>query len=366
MLWYSVFVKDEERGSVEWYVSTGTIVRAILIVFLAGVLWYLRDIFLVVVTAIVLASAIEPSVGFFTRKGVPRLAALVGVYVTGFGFLAALVYFFVPALLADIAALATALPDIADAPFVANPLTENIAAGVNNALGEGIREGANILEVVRGRVAEGGAIDTAALLFGGLLSFVLVVVLSFYFAAQERGIENFLRLVTPLRSRGYVVSLWKRSQEKIGQWFQGQLLLGVLVGVLTFLGLSILGVSSALLLAVLAMVFEIIPVFGPILAAVPAVAIAFTEGIRVADPGLTAALVVVAFYFIVQQFESHLIYPLVVRKVVGIPPVLVILALLVGAKLAGFIGILLAVPLAAVLVEFLNDVAKERKIYEDT
>lgn len=359
-------MKEEEHGRVEWYISTGTMVRVLLVIFLAGILWYLRDIFLVVVTAIVLASAIEPSIGFFTRKGVPRLAALVGVYVIGFGFLAGLVYFFVPALFADMSALVRALPDIADAPFISSPMTENIAAGVNNALGEGIREGANILEVARGRVTEGGAINAAALLFGGLLSFIFVVVLSFYLAAQERGIENFLRLITPLSSRGYVISLWKRSQEKIGQWFQGQLLLGVLVGVLTFLGLSILGVSSALLLAVLAMVFEIIPVFGPILAAVPAVAIAFTEGIRVADPGMTAALIVVAFYFIVQQFESHLIYPLVVRKVVGIPPVLVILALLIGAKLAGFIGILLAVPLAAVLVEFLNDVARERKIFEDT
>lgn len=358
-------MKDEERGSVEWFLSTGTIVRVILAIFVTAILWYLRDIVLIVITAIVLASAIEPSVGFFTRKGVPRLAGLVGVYVIGFGFLGGLVYFFVPALLADVSELTQALPHIANAPFVSNSLTEGIAASVNDTLGEGIREGGGVLEILRGRVVEGGAIDTVALLFGGLLSLIFVIVLSFYFAAQERGIENFLRLISPLSSRPYVISLWKRSQEKIGQWFQGQLLLGVLVGVLTFLGLSILGVSSALLLAVLAMVFEIIPVFGPILAAVPAVAIAFTEGIRVADPGLAAAFIVVAFYFIVQQFESHLIYPLVVRKVVGIPPVLVILALLIGAKLAGFIGILLAVPLTAVLVEFLNDVAKERRIYDD-
>ena len=140
---------------------------------------------------------------------------------------------------------------------------------------------------------------------------------------------------------------------------------GVLVGVLAFLGLTILGIESALFLAVIMMVFEIIPVFGPILAAVPGVAIAFTEGIRGVDPGLTAGLFVALFYFIIQQFESHLIYPLVVRKVIGIPPVLVIVALVVGAKMAGFLGILLSVPITAIIMEFLNDLAKERKIFED-
>ena len=142
-------------------------------------------------------------------------------------------------------------------------------------------------------------------------------------------------------------------------------MLGVLVGVLAFLGLTILGIESALFLAMLMAIFELIPVFGPILASVPGIAVAYTEGIRGVDPGLTASLFVALFYFIIQQFESHLIYPLVVRKVIGIPPVLVILALVVGAKMAGFLGIILSVPVTAILMEFLNDVAREKKIFED-
>jgi predicted PurR-regulated permease PerM len=83
------------------------------------------------------------------------------------------------------------------------------------------------------------------------------------------------------------------------------------------------------------------------------------------DPGIKAAFIVAIVYFFIQQFESHLIYPLVVRKVIGIPPVLVILALVIGAKMAGFLGIILSVPVTAILMEFLNDVAKEKKIFED-
>ncbi len=186
------------------------------------------------------------------------------------------------------------------------------------------------------------------------MSFVLIIVFSIYFAVQETGIDDFLRVVTPVRHEKYVLSLWKRSQDKIGKWMQGQLLLGLIVGILIYLGLTILSIPHALLLAVLAGLFELIPVFGQFLAALPAVALAFSDG------GVTGALFVIGLYVVVQQFEAHLIYPLVVKKVVGVPPLLVILALLVGAKLAGFLGILLSVPIAAAIQEFVSDIQKTK------
>lgn len=357
-------MKKEEPGGYEINIPTETIVRVILVIGLFAVLWFLRDIILVVITAVVFASAVEPAVRFFVRKNVPRLLGLVVIYGFGIAFLAGLFYFFVPAILDDLTRIARTLPAHFDLASLWNPLQER-SGPASSAIEEGLLNGANLLDFFKSGIEEGGALRALAVFFGGFFSLVFIVVLSFYLAAQEKGIENFLRLISPIKSRSYVVDLWKRSQIKIGLWFQGQLLLGLLVGVLTFLGLSILGVPSALLLSVLIAFFELIPVFGPVLAAVPALAIAYTEGMRYVDPGLTAALFVALFYFIIQQFESHLIYPLVVRKVVGIPPVLVILALIIGAKLAGFLGILLSVPLAAVLMEFLNDVARERKIYED-
>ena len=364
-------MKETEPTESEIHISSGTVVRTILIVVLFATAWFLRDIILVVLTAVVLASSIEPLIRFVVGRGVPRLLSLVLVYVIGAVLLGGVFYFFVPAVLDDVSRLALVAPQYFDISSLWDPLQEGGGAIIppvaSQASGveQGLFEGANFLDILKNGMEKGGAMHSASVFFGGFLSFVLIIVLSFYLSAQERGIENFLRLISPVKSRSYIVDLWKRSQIKIGLWFQGQLLLGFLVGVLAFLGLSVLGVSSALFLALLMMVFEIIPVFGPILAAVPGVAIAFTDGIRIADPGITAALFVALFYFIIQQFESHLIYPLVVRKVIGIPPVLVILALVVGWKMAGFLGVLLAVPLTAILMEFLNDVAKERKIFED-
>ena len=214
---------------------------------------------------------------------------------------------------------------------------------------------ANVLNEVQGTfgVLSGDVAHVVTAIFGGLLNLVLIVVISFYLAVQEKGIENLLRIVAPSNKEKYLIDLWKRTQTKIGLWAQGQLLLGVLVGVLVFLGLMIFRVEYAFLLAILAAVFELIPVFGPILAAVPAMAIGFGHS-------ATLGITITCFYIIIQQFENHLFYPLVVKKIVGIPSIAVIVALLVGAKLAGFLGLLLAVPAAVLLMEIADDLEKAK------
>jgi predicted PurR-regulated permease PerM len=122
-----------------------------------------------------------------------------------------------------------------------------------------------------------------------------------------------------------------------------------------YLGLTVLGVRNALLFAVLAAVLETIPLFGPIISSIPAIAASYS------DSGTSAALIVTGLYLIIHQFENHLIYPLVVKKIVGIPPILVILALIIGWKLAGFLGLILSVPVASLIVEFIDDMDKKKK-----
>jgi predicted PurR-regulated permease PerM len=224
---------------------------------------------------------------------------------------------------------------------------------------QGISSGFSIKEIVSSvnktfSTFSEGFFVTISAIFGGALSFILIVVLSFYLSVQEDGIASFLKLITPFKHRKYVLHLWSRSETKIGLWMQGQLILAFIIAVLVYLGLLLLGVKHALLLAVLAGVFELIPIFGPILAAIPGVAIALVNG------GVTLALVVAGMYVIIQQFESQLIYPLVVKKVVGVPPIISIVALIVGAQLAGFLGLLLSVPVAAIMMEYLSDVQKNR------
>ena len=337
-------------------ITAGTVLKTVLILVGAWLLFTLRDIVLVVVTAIVIASAIEPGVRALVRNRIPRILAVIIIYLLLFTLFFGLFYFFFPSVLEDFATLISALPTYLDtftragafdayANILGIPAPSAISA---NDIMMNIRSAFDISGTF------GNAFSAVARIFGGVFSFVLIIVFSFYFAVLETGVDDFLRIVSPKKYQSYILDLWSRSQRKIGLWMQGQLILAVIMGVLVYLGLTILGVKHALLLAVVAAVFEIIPVFGPTLAAVPAVLIGFVDG------GFPIGIAVIVLYIIFQQFENHLIYPLVVTRVVGVPPLLVILALIVGAELAGFLGIILSVPVAAVIQELARDIETGR------
>lgn len=373
---------SEENKSINISISAGSFTKAIGLILLLWFLYFIKDLVLVVLVSIVIASGMEPLVAWFKRNKIGRLPAAIISYASIIGLLFGLIFFFVPPVLDEATSLLTELPKYLESTTLWDPLNikketvtssqqmvQTLSDGVNNpsqfvqeaqdqlkksaGYGFGLGDLVKATRDISSNVSN-GFVKIVSMVFGGLLSFILIIVLSFYFLVQEDGVADFLKLITPLRHERYVVDLWKRSQIKIGQWMQGQFLLGVIIAVLLYLGLMILGVKNALLLAVLAGLMEIIPVFGPILSAIPAVLMAFVSG------GMTMALIVLGLYIIVQQFENHLIYPLVVKKLVGVSPVVVILALIVGYDLAGFLGVVLSVPLVSALMELVDDIEKSK------
>jgi predicted PurR-regulated permease PerM len=349
------FMKEKLNQPVLISITPGTIVKTIFILLGFYVLVLIRDLILILLTSIVIASAIEPATRFLIKRKLPRVFAVVAVYLGIAVFLIGMFYVFLPPLLADLSDLADKLPVYVESLSV-NQFGD--IPGIGNLLGgfyESLSAGeivSNISNTFSG--ATFGFLTTATSIFGGIMSFFLIIVISFYLAVQEDGIVNFIKIITPIKHEPYALDLWHRSQKKIGLWMQGQLLLAVIVGLITYLGLSILGVSNPMFLALITALFELIPIFGAILAAVPAVAFGLIDG------GPTLGLIVLGLYLIIQQFESQLIHPLVVKKIVGIPALVAILSLIVGANIAGFLGILIAVPVAAAFMEFLGDVEKKK------
>lgn len=333
-------------------ITSGTVIMTVVILAGAWALWLIRGLVLLVLTAIVIASAIEPGVSFFTRRKIPRVLAVLLMYLLVFGIVFAAIYFFFPPILEDAENfIGVASNYLGNFNLPTNPA---VSSDLGQAQVSGIIEG---LLTFKNAFTDpsAGAFKLISTFFGGIFSLVLVVVLSFYFTVQNTGVEEFLKLVTPARHEDYVVSLWRRAQKKIGLWMQGQLLSSLIGGVIAYLGLLILGVPYALLLAGFTSFAMLIPLFGSFFAALPAIVIAFGSG------NFTLALIVAGLYLIINQFEAHLIHPLVVNKVVGIPPLLVILALIVGGDLAGFLGVVLAIPVAAALREFLADLARGKR-----
>lgn len=336
-------------------ITAGTVFKAITVGALVWLLWVVRDLVLVMLTAIVIASSINPAATYLAKKHIPRLVSVLIIYLAIIAGFTTVSVIFLPPLIDDFQRLSTELPGYIDS--LSNGRLSQLPGYdtlVHSITTTGVTGEIFSKVATTFTGATVGVLATASSIFGGLLSFVLIIVISFYLAVQEDGVRDFLRVVTPAKHEAYVLDLWKRAQKKIGLWMQGQLILALIVGLLTYLGLSVLGVPNPMFLALIAAMFELIPIFGPILAAIPAVAFAL-----LAD-GLTLGLFTAGLYLIIQQFESQLIHPLVVKKIVGIPALVAIIALIIGAQVAGFLGILISVPVAAAVMEYLSDVEKRK------
>lgn len=326
-------------------------------------LYELRSLVLVVLSAVVIASVLEPGTRFFIRKKIPRAISVILTYAIVIGFIVAFISFVLPPLFNETISALNGLPRSIKTADIFNGLhaggftsARTIFPELPSTLAVGDLVGyiSNSLTVF-----SGGTFNAVSGIFGGLVSFILMFVISFYLSVREDGVGEFLGIITPVKHEKYIRDLWLRTERKIGKWMQGQLLLGLIVGVLTYIALLLLGISHPLLLAMLAAVFELIPVVGMTLSAIPAFFLATLDG------GFGLGLIVVAVYIIIQQIEAHFIYPLVVKKVVGVPPLLVIIALVAGAEVAGFLGILLSVPISVALVEFMDDVDRRKRFVSE-
>ena len=326
----------KEREVVHRVVITPSIIWWLLCALLG--LWFLyaiKDIIILFFTALVLSAAVDPVIRRVTRRWrIPRAFVVGGVYLFFFGVLLAFLSFFIPLVIKQFREFFLSLPFYAEGLGFSQERLRLLSSEILS-LGE------------RGFFSEGFFSKT----FGvaqGVISFAAVVVISLYLSIYEDGVERFFRALLPRRLRPYFLSRISLIYKRLGSWMLGQLLLMALVGGLYFLVLLLLGVPNALVLAVFGGFLEIVPYLGPLLAILPAALL----GLSVSP--LTGAMVV-GGYFLVQQIENHFLVPQVMRKAVGLHPLVVILSLLIGAKIAGVMGVILAVPVALALQVFISD-----------
>ena len=335
-----------ERTIIE--VSPKTIFWVLFIGVLAYLLYIVRDIVAVLIFAIIIASALEPLLAYAEKKRVPRLLSLIVIYLLFFVLFAAFLYILLPLLLDEF-----------------RDLTQNYSAYFGK-----IEEAAGTITFIPGlsgnvhdllsQLTEQipsftSLLSYASSIFGGIVSFIVVLVVSFYLALSHGALDDFLRSVLPPQFEAYAHELWIRAQKKMGYWLQAQILLSLIMALIVGIGMWILGVKYALLIAIVVGILEIVPFVGPIMAGALATLLAISQ-----SPIL--GLWTLIFFIVAQQLEGHILVPLLIKKLVGLNPVAVILAILVGAKLGGILGILLAVPIAAVIDESFDDLAKRRSV----
>ena len=329
-------------------ISARTIIKIVLIFLSVFFVFILRDVIFVVLFSVFLAAAISPPISWLCKKRIPRLVSAVIIYVFFIALVSVFLTFVVPIIAGELSQLTQALPRYFE-NSIETASTSSRYLDFIAQLQAFLERASDYLEV------SSGSITTLLVnIFGGLIYFISVFVISFYFSVMEHGVASFFKSIVPHVHEEYILGLWNRVNTKVGKWFQGQLLLALIIGIVVYVGPALLNVKYALLLGIVAMAFELIPFVGPIMASIPAIALAFLQ-----RPLL--ALWVLLFYVIMQQLENQLLSPLILGKSTGMHPVSVIIALLIGGGLAGILGVLLAVPVAVVLVEGFEDLAQQRR-----
>ena len=304
-----------------------------------------------------IASFVESAVPYFKKIRINRVFGVVILYVILILVFAALFYLFAPLLITEIYNFSVFISSYAPGADFLNYFQNEAFSGAKDIVAS-LSDDLSLSTLLLTSKAfinnlSGGFFTTLSVAFDGIFNVGMIVVISFYLSIQPRGIENFLRIILPISFEDYAVNLWERSSRKIALWMKGQMLLGLIVAVLIYLLLSLLGIQYALLLAIIAGVMELIP-YGIWVALVPAVSFSYLSD------GASGALMVAGVYMIVHQFEVFLFAPLLVEKIVGISPLMVILSILIGYELGGFWGIILAIPVAVFIMELMNDLEKQK------
>jgi predicted PurR-regulated permease PerM len=307
-------------------ISSRTIVFAVFLLLGLQLLWIVKELIFSLLIAFILMSAFNPWITALKKRRIPRGISAVVIFVT---LIFTIGYFFswiIPPIVQETTLLFLNLPSLArninpdiSQYFALENLNRNLPSITNNAFFF-LRE-----------------------VFSNVIFVISTLFFSLYLLIEEDVIKKFIVRFARKNHANKVIELINKAEKRMRSWFWGQAILMLVIGTLTFIGLSLIGVKYALPLAIMAGLFEVVPILGPILSAIPAFLVA-------AGSSYFLGLATVALYFIIQQVENQIIVPLVMRKAVGLNPIVTLTALIVGGKLLGFLGVVLAIPLT-LLVE---------------
>lgn len=343
--------------------TSGTIARVLALTGVAIVIAYAaylaRGALLLIYISVLLSIGFGPVVRAIehqklvpvgTRR-MPRWLAILIIYLAIVGTLTIVGLMIVPPLVEQAADLWRRLPDLVD-----QGQTLLMRYGV-------LQDRVTLEEAVRNAPAGGGnAVGTVAVavsrVLGGLFGFFTILILTFYLLIESDSLFSGFARLFPRSERPRVVDASRKISTKVSAWLNGQLILAGTIGGSAAVGLWLLGVPYFYVLALVAAIGEMIPVVGPILAAIPAVLVALTVSPQ-------TMLFTLIFFVVQQQVENHVLVPKVMERQVGVSATTVIVALLMGGAVLGILGAILAVPTAAVLQVVMQELLDERDRLED-
>jgi predicted PurR-regulated permease PerM len=322
-------------------------------------LWMVREFVLLIFLAIIFASFVNSGARLLKRAHIPRTLGVVLMYLFFAGIISLLVLVFFPLLFRELSGFIDYLPKSSPWAKLLNTISDQ---GFSGSTFKSIVGTSNLVQGIQNfwkTYLTDPVLAGISSIFQNLANVFLVFIMSFFLSIKEGALNSFLRMITPVEHESYIIDLWNRVEKKIGYWFGGQLIIALIAGIISFIGLSLLGMPYALILSILIIILEFIP-FGMVFGTIVIIPLAFFSG------GISLGIPVALFISSLNFIESKILQPVIVNKTVGVPMLLVIISIVAWIELIGWVGAFIAIPFAVLVLEIIYDREKESIIYQDS
>lgn len=302
-------------------ISHRTIIFAVLFLLSLGFIYLIRDIILELFVALILMTILEPMVARLSKIKIPRTISILVTYVLVLGIFGGIIALIVPALIDQTTSFVNALPGYISNIGITKAWSDQIIAGFLATAGN----------------APGEIFQFTFSVFNNVLAIITVLVFAFYMLLAREKLKDQLGFLFGEEKKKELGRVIDQLEIRLGGWARGELILMFMIGLGVYIGLRLIGIPFALPLSILSGILEIVPFLGPVISAIPGILIGF--GI---SPII--GLGVAALYFLVHQLEGYILVPKIMEKSVGVSPIITLIALAVGARLAGIVGVIVSVP----------------------
>lgn len=328
-------------------ISWETIIKFLIIGFSLYILFLTREIVIWFLFALIISLLVQPAITFLQWLRLPKIISVILVYVSIFGVLGFLIYLIAPIFIFEINQLSQNMPLYFER---ISPLLKDVGIQAT----QNFDNSASFL--ISGlRQSSTSFLRALATFFGGVYSTFLIFALAFFISLEDRGIEKVLALLVPKRYEAYIITIFERAQYKVSRWFGVRILSCLFVAVTSFITFYLLDVKYAFILALISGVLNFVPYIGPTISLVLSVLF-----VGVSSSWLVAFYVLIII-LVIQEIENKALTPLLMKKFMDLPPVLVLIALLVGGTVFGFLGTIFAVPVFGIAYEFTKEFLEKRK-----
>lgn len=331
-------------------ISWETILKVCFTILVFYMFYLVRDIVIWFFFGLIISVLLDPAIDFFKKFRIPRIVAAIITYFLIFGALGAIIYLAAPLFVTEIKQFSQLVPQY----------FQNVGPVFKELRIESLQSIENLAQTITSSLEQVSfsIFNALGAFFGGIVSAIFILLVAFFLSLEDDGVDKALALLAPKRYEEYVLALFQRCKKKVSAWFGTRILACLFVALASLIVFYLFDVRYTFILAFLSGILSFVPFLGPLVVTILLVLI-----VGLSDGWIKAFIVVIAFTLI-HQVEGNILSPILTKKLVGLPTVLVLLALAIGGEIFGFLGAVFSIPVAGIIYEFTKEFLEKKKEME--